>query len=36
LPPLLSFIAPLVGAGVLGVALIFWRFGIQRYQSTGT
>jgi len=36
LPPLLSFIAPLVGAGILGGALLFWRFGIQHYQSTGT
>jgi len=36
LPPLFSFVAPLVGVGVLGVALLFWRFGIQHYQSTGT
>jgi len=36
LPPILSFVAPLVGLGVLGGALLFWRFGIQHYQSTGT
>lgn len=35
LSPLLSFIAPLVGVGMLGVALLFWRLGIQHYQSTG-
>jgi ABC-2 type transport system permease protein len=34
--PLLSFIAPLVGAGLLVLALAFWRFGIKHYQSTGT
>ena len=31
-----SFVAPLVGIGVLLVALSFWRFGIKHYQSTGT
>lgn len=36
LSPLLSFVSPLVGAGMLGLALLFWRFGIQHYQSTGT
>ncbi|MEZ4736363.1 MAG: ABC-2 family transporter protein [Caldilineaceae bacterium] len=36
LPPVLSFVSPLVGLGVLGGALLFWRFGIQHYQSTGT
>lgn len=36
LPPVMSFISPLVGAGVLGIALLFWRFGIKHYQSTGT
>ena len=36
LPPLLRFISPLVGLGILGVALAFWRFGIRHYQSTGT
>lgn len=36
LPRILSFIAPLVGIGVLLVALAFWRFGLRHYQSTGT
>ena len=36
LPPIFSFVAPLVGGGVLWGALIFWRFGIRHYQSTGT
>ncbi len=36
LPPIFSFIAPLVGGGVLWLALTFWRFGIRHYQSTGT
>ena len=31
--PLLS---PLVGFGMLAIALAFWRFGIRHYQSTGT
>jgi len=31
-----SFIAPLVGIGVLLLALQFWRFGLRHYQSTGT
>lgn len=36
LPAFFSFVSPLVGAGVLGMALAFWRFGIKHYQSTGT
>jgi len=36
LPPIFSFLAPLVGGGVLLVALACWRFGIRHYQSTGT
>ena len=35
-PPILSFLSPLVGVGVLTVALLFWRYGIQHYQSTGS
>ena len=35
-PSLVRFIAPLVGAFVLAVALGFWRFGLRHYQSTGT
>lgn len=36
LPPIFSFLAPLVGGGVLLLALACWRFGIRHYQSTGT
>ena len=35
-PPIVSFLAPVAGAGTLGVALLFWRFGIKHYQSTGS
>ena len=31
-----SFVAPVVGIGVLVLALQFWRFGLRHYQSTGT
>ncbi|MEZ4708472.1 MAG: ABC-2 family transporter protein [Caldilineaceae bacterium] len=33
---LAPFLSPFVGAGVLSVALAFWRFGIRHYQSTGS
>lgn len=36
LPAWLPFLAPLVGLGVLLLALAFWRFGIRYYQSTGS
>jgi ABC-2 type transport system permease protein len=36
LPSFAPFLSPLVGAGVLGLSLIFWRFGIRYYQSSGT
>ncbi len=36
MPAFAFFLAPLVGAGILLVALRFWRFGITHYQSTGT
>jgi ABC-2 type transport system permease protein len=36
LPRLMSFLAPLAGAGTLATAMLFWRFGVRRYQSTGT
>lgn len=36
LPPYAPFLAPLAGFGVLTAALLFWNYGIQRYQSTGT
>jgi len=34
--PVMRFVAPLVGIGLLSAALAFWRFGIGHYQSTGT
>jgi len=35
-PPIASFLAPIVGIGILILAFQFWRFGIRHYQSTGT
>ena len=35
-PPVAAFLAPVAGFSVLGVALLFWHFGIRHYQSTGT
>ena len=35
-PSFAPFLAPLAGFGVLGIALIFWQYGIRHYQSTGT
>lgn len=35
-PPLATFASPLVGFGMLLIALTFWQFGIRHYQSTGT
>ena len=36
LPAFMPFLSPFVGIGILLLALAFWRFGIQHYQSTGT
>lgn len=36
LPAVAPFLAPVVGVGVLTLALLFWRYGIRHYQSTGT
>lgn len=36
MPPVTPFLAPLVGIAALGVAFLFWRFGVKHYQSTGT
>ncbi|MEW5988101.1 MAG: ABC-2 family transporter protein, partial [Chloroflexota bacterium] len=36
LPAVAPFLAPVVGLGVLTLALLFWRFGVRHYQSTGT
>jgi ABC-2 type transport system permease protein len=35
-PAFAPFLSPLAGFGVLTVALMFWKFGIRHYQSTGT
>lgn len=35
-PPFAPFLSPVVGIGLLLLALRFWHFGIRRYQSTGT
>jgi ABC-2 type transport system permease protein len=29
------FLAPIAGLAVFGIALIFWRFALKQYQSTG-
>jgi len=36
MPAFFSFVAPVVGIGVLLVALQVWHFGLRHYQSTGT
>jgi ABC-2 type transport system permease protein len=36
MPPFAPFLAPVIGAGILTLALVFWRFGVRHYQSTGT
>jgi ABC-2 type transport system permease protein len=36
LPAFAPFLSPLAGAGVMAVALAFWRFGVRHYESTGT
>ncbi|MCA9968975.1 MAG: ABC-2 family transporter protein [Anaerolineales bacterium] len=35
-PAWAPFVSPLVGLGMLGLALAFWRYGVGKYQSTGT
>jgi ABC-2 type transport system permease protein len=35
-PNWVSFLAPIVGLGMLIIAIVFWRIGIRYYQSTGT
>ncbi|MEM7531623.1 MAG: ABC-2 family transporter protein [Chloroflexota bacterium] len=35
-PPIMQFVSPLVGIGILTIAFAFWRFGIKHYQSTGS
>ena len=36
MPAWAPFLAPAAGIGVLWAALVFWRFGVRQYQSTGT
>ncbi len=36
LPSFAPFLAPLAGTSVLVASLLFWKFGIKHYQSTGT
>ena len=36
LPSGVAFLAPVAGLAVLIGGLLFWRFGIRHYQSTGT
>jgi ABC-2 type transport system permease protein len=36
LPAWAAVMGPVVGFGMLGLALQFWRFGVRHYQSTGT
>lgn len=36
MPVFAPFLAPFVGCGFLVFGLVFWRFGLAHYQSTGT
>lgn len=36
MPSFAPFLSPIEGLGTLAFALVFWRFGIRNYQSTGT
>jgi ABC-2 type transport system permease protein len=36
MPAFAPLLSPVVGAGMMAVALAFWEFGIRHYQSTGT
>ncbi|MCB0016678.1 MAG: ABC-2 family transporter protein, partial [Anaerolineales bacterium] len=36
LPAFAHYVAPLVGAGLLGASLLVWRLGLRQYQSSGT
>ena len=36
MPSFAPLLSPVVGVGMLSVALAFWRFGIRHYTSTGT
>jgi ABC-2 type transport system permease protein len=34
--PVAPFLAPFASAAMLAFALLFWRFGLDHYQSTGS
>ena len=36
MPGFAPFLAPFAGLGVMGAAILFWRYGLRSYQSTGT
>jgi ABC-2 type transport system permease protein len=36
MPAFAPFLCPLVGWGLLGLSLLFWKFGMKHYQSTGS
>jgi ABC-2 type transport system permease protein len=36
MPVIAPFLSPLAGAGMMLVAVAFWRFGVRHYASTGT
>ncbi|MCA9989087.1 MAG: ABC-2 family transporter protein [Anaerolineales bacterium] len=36
MPAFAHYVAPLVGAGLLGASLLVWRLGLRQYQSSGT
>ena len=35
-PAFAPFLSPLAGASVMLASLVFWRFGVRHYESTGT
>jgi len=36
MPAFTPLLTPVVGFGLLAIGLLFWRFGLRHYQSTGT
>ena len=36
LPPTMALLSPVIGLGSLLVGLLFWRYGLRHYQSSGT
>lgn len=36
IPSFAPFLAPLIGVGMMALALWFWNFGVKHYQSTGS